>query len=253
MDEHVVTLRPPVWALLLAVAVGGLFFVAGKRIEADREPQQSEPTISVTGEGKVSAVPDIALVSLGVRTKRTDSADAAMTLLEKDMNAVIAAVKKEGVEEKDITTEHLSLNPIYDWTENGQVFRGFEASQSLRVKVRKLEDAGDVVSAATRAGANSAGGIQFTLDDPEKVRNEAREKAITQAKEKAKILASQLGVGLGELQSFTEGGGGYYPPMPYARMDAAMGAGEEKAMESIAIPAGEQEIIVQVTMTYEID
>jgi uncharacterized protein YggE len=252
MDEHSITLRPPVWALLTAVIIGGLFYIGGKKVE--RDISQPPATISVTGEGKVTAVPDIAAVTLGMQTKRMDSADSAKQQLEKVMDAVFKAVKALGVEEKDISVQYLSLNPIYDWTQTGQIFRGFEASQSLRVKVRKLDTISDVVSVATKAGANQVGGVEFTIDDPKALQAQAREKAIADAKGQAEKLADQLGVRLDDIISFSEGGG-YYPPMPYARMDAMgmTGGGGDMVKESIPLPAGEQEITVNVTMTYSID
>ena len=250
MDEHLVTVRPPVWALLAAVVIGGLFYIAGKHLET--EYQEMPATITVTGEGKVMAVPDVAQVTLGVQTKRMDSSEEVLAQLEKNMNAALKAVKAAGVEDKDIATQQLSLNPVYDWTQGGQIFRGYEGSQSLLVKVRETGDVGEVVSAATRAGANQAGGIMFTIDDSKALQAEARAKAIESAKEQAEKLAEQLDVELGDLMTFSEGGG-YYPPMPYARMDAAMGSTGGGMPESLPLPAGEQEITVNVSMTYEID
>src|SRR3989344_6444402 len=105
------------------------------------------------------------------------------------MDGIFRAVKGLGVEEKDIRTEHFSLNPIYDWTEKGQIFRGFEANQSFRVKVRDLAKVDDVLTAATDVGANQAGNVQFTIDDPEKQRADAREEAGAEAKRTAELLA----------------------------------------------------------------
>lgn len=247
-----VNVRPPVWALIGAVVVGGCFYIAGKHIETDTTEAPS--TITVSGEGKVTATPDIAQVTVGVQTKRLESSEEVLVQLEKSMAAALKAIKAAGVEDEDISTQQLSMNPMYDYTQNGQVFRGYEGSQGLIVKVRDLEKVGDVISAASRAGANQIGNISFTIDDPKALQAEAREKAIADAKEQAIKLADQLDVRLDELVSFSEGGGGYYPPMPYARMEMAMGA--TPAMdkdESLVLPAGQQEIVVNVSMTYEIE
>jgi uncharacterized protein YggE len=177
-----------VWALIAAVFIGGAFFVWGKTVETR---DHSPTTISVSGEGRVFTAPDIAELSFGVQTGRKATAKEALAMLKDRMNAAFDAVKKTGVEEKDIQTESFWLNPVYDWTQNqGQVFRGFEASQSLRVKVRDLDKVSDVLEAATGAGANQAGGVNFTVDEPETKRAEAREKAIAQAKEKAQTMAA---------------------------------------------------------------
>jgi len=235
----------PTVSLLIAVAIGGVFYLAGKVLEQ----QQLQPvTISVSGEGRVFGVPDIAELSFGVATGRQPTAKTAMERLRKYMNAAFGAVKAQGVTEKDIRTEHFNLNPVYDWTDQGQIFRGFEATQSLRVKVRDLDQVDDVLTAATEAGANQAGGVSFTIDDPEGLRAQARQEAIAEAKAKAQLLAMQLGERLGKLKGFSEGGG-FPPPVPFmARaMEAGMGGGGD-----LPLPAGEQEIVMSVTLIYEL-
>lgn len=251
-DTRSITLRPPMWmplVLLLAVVIGGAFYIYGKKLET----KYGEPTmISVTGEGKSAATPDIAELSFGIQVQRQPTAKAAMDKLGKGMQSVFDAVKKAGVEEKDIKTESLALNPAYDWNEGKQIMRGFDASQSLRVKVRDLDTVSDVLAAATNAGANQAGSVSFVVDDPEQARAEARQEAIDQAQEKAEILADQLGMRLGKIKGFSEGGG-YIPPMMYGRGGGM--AMESKAMDMIAptpLPPGEEEMTIQVTLTYEL-
>ncbi len=245
-NQHL-TIHPPVWGLILAVVIAGCFFVYGKTMEnRDRTPA----TISVTGEGKAAATPDIAQLSFGVQVPRQRTSKEAMAILTRQMTAVLDAVKNAGIEDKDITTEQLSLNPVYDWRTGTQTLMGYEAVQSLRVKVRDLDKTSDVLGAATAAGANQAGGVQFTVDDPEAARAEAREEAITQAKQKAMVLARQLGMSLGPVKAFSEGSYGFQPPvMMRAEMDAANGAATPSAPP---LPAGEQEQNVTVTITYEL-
>lgn len=248
-DTRTLHIHPPSWApamVLAAVIIGGSFYVYGKKIEV----KDVAPTlISVSGEGKSSAVPDIAELSFGIQIQRSPTAKAAMDSLGKGMTAVFDAIKKAGVPEKDIKTESLSLNPAYDWKDGRQIMRGFDASQSLRVKVRNLDTVSDVLAAATNAGANQAGGVSFIVDDPEKSRAEARQEAITQAQSKAITLASQLGMRLGKLKNFSEGGG-YEPPVMYGRGMMAL----DKAMEvaPTPLPPGEQDVQVQVVLTYEL-
>jgi uncharacterized protein len=242
------TMKHPIWLpLVVAVILGGAFII-GKNVESTQLPPV---TISVSGEGKVSAVPDIASLSFGVHTGRQTTAQAAMEKLSNDMNAVMEAVKAKGIEEKDIRTESLNLFPAYDWDEGTRVDRGFEASQSLRVKVRDLAKIGDVLTAATSAGANQAGGVNFTIDEPDDLQKEARDEAIEDAKEKAKELANELGVSLGKLRGFNEGG--YSPAPMYERammMDMGMGGGGGGG--GMPVPSGEQEVRMNVTLTYEV-
>lgn len=241
-------LRLPFGAILLAVLLGGGFFVLGKYVETrDRTPV----TIAVSGEGKVTASPDIAELTFGVQTGRKTTAKDAMTSLKKDMDAAFAAVKGAGVAEKDISTEQFFLSPAYDWENGKQVSRGFEAQETLRVKVRDLDKVSDVLSAATSAGANQAGNISFTIDDPQTLQAQAREKAITQAKEKAQKLAQDLGMRLGKIKGFAEGGG-TVPPAPYARDMATSALGVGGGGGTVPLPAGQQEITEQVTLTYEL-
>ncbi len=245
------------WTLPLAVVIGGVFFLIGVAMYNQVKPEytlrsDAQPAqISVSGEGKVSAVPDIAMLSFGVTTGRVPSAKTAMETLSKKMNAIVDAVKKQGVEDKDITTQQLSLNPVYDYTQSGQVPRGFEASQSLQVKVRDLDKIGTILGVVTDAGANQAGGVSFTIDKPEQLQAQARSEAIKQAQDKAKVLADQLGVKLGKIMQFSEGGN-YGSPVPMMLRSDAMG---KSAVESgpVPVPVGEQEIQSNVTLTYGIE
>lgn len=244
-----VTLRPPVWALLTAVIIGGVFYIAGKQLEI-KGPLTNPPVISVSADAKVSTPPDIAMMSFGVTSGRQTTAKAATDLVNKNMQKIIAAVKELGVAEKDITTESFYLSPEYDYTTSGQVPRGFQASQSLRVKVRDLDKAGDVLTTATTAGANQAGGITFSVDNPDEAKARARQMAIEKAKAKAKVLADELGMSLGRMTGFSEDGAYPLPPMMMkANYDMA---GSSPMAQNAVLPAGEQDIVSTVTITYEL-
>ncbi|MBU2259704.1 SIMPL domain-containing protein [Patescibacteria group bacterium] len=243
-------MRHPVWLPIFLTLIVGGFYLTGKYIEG----QDLQPvTIGVQGEGKVMAVPDIAQMSFGVQTGRQKTAEAAMGILNSKMNAVFTTIQEQGVEKKDITTESFYLQPAYDWDEGERIDRGFEANQSLRVKIRDLDKISAVLSAATSAGANQAGSVGFTIDDPEELRAQAREEAIKNAEEKAQALAAQLGKSVGKLKGFSEGGG-YYEPryekaMAMSMDEGGMGGG---GMVAPPIPAGEQEVVVNVSLVYEL-
>jgi uncharacterized protein len=244
-----INFRPPVWLPILVVIIGGGFYLAGKHLEI-RSTQQNPATISVSGDAKVSASPDIAVLSFGVATGRQSSAKSAVDLLKKHMTSILDAVKKAGVEEKDIATENFWLNPAYDYLNGTQVPRGFEATQTLSVKVRDLDTVGDVLGAATAAGANQAGGITFSIDEPDTLRAQAREKAIDEAKEKAEVLARSLGMHLGRIVGFSEDGSVPPRPMMMAKtMEYGMGGGGDA---SLPLPAGQQDIVSTVSITYEL-
>jgi len=232
--------------IVVALIIGGMY-IGGKFVET----RYSEPTlITVSGEGEVMAVPDIAELRFGVQTGPQRTAKAAMTMLEENMNKVLASVRSMEIEEKDIRTEQLMLNPSYDWSDGKQTLRGYEATQSLVVKVRDMDEVGTVLSGAANAGANQVGGVQFTIDDPDALREQARKEAIEKAQSKAAKLASELGMTLGKIKGFNEGGDYGTPPMPYAAR--GMGGGGGMDMAAIDVPQGEQEVRVTVSLTYEL-
>jgi hypothetical protein len=243
-SSSTITLRPPVWALILAVAIGGGFYIWGKQIESrDHTPT----TIDVQGEGKVTAVPDIAHLSFGMQTGPQKTAKDALAILQKNMSAVFDAVKKVGIDEKDIASEQFYLSPVYDYRDGQSILRGYQANQSLSVKVRDLDKTSDVLTAATAAGANQAGDVNFTIDDPEALQAQARDEAITKAKEKALKLASQLGMTIVRVKSFSEGSPNMPGPMYMMKAESAPAADTR-----LPLPPGQQDVIVDVNVTYEL-
>ena len=249
-SNSTINVRPPVWALLAAVIIGGVFYLTGKNMEVTA-PQQNPATISVFADAKVSAAPDIAQLSFGVETGRQPTAKAAIALVTKNMTAILVAVKKAGVAEKDIATQSFWLNPVYDYNNGTQVPRGFQANQSLSVKVRDLDIIGDVLTVATNAGANQAGSIGFAIDKPDDLKAQTRTMAIEKAQAKAVVLAKALGMSLGRLTAFNEDNN-YGGPVPMYAKGMGMGGGGMEADAAMAIPAGEQDITSNVTLTYEL-
>jgi hypothetical protein len=227
--------------------LAGLFFLAGKYVESR---PYSAPSVSAQGETKVAVQPDLALVTLGVQTGRQPTAEQTTTLLEATMKEVLAAVGELGVEGKDVQTSNFTLYPAYDWVDGEQIARGFEASQNVTIKVRTPEMAGDVIAAATAAGANNVSGVQFTLEDLEKVKDEARRESIGKARAQAELLASELGMRVGKLISYGEDATSY-PGDVYGRGGYGMG-GDMAVSEAAALPTGEQEITVRVYLSYQL-
>jgi hypothetical protein len=244
--------HPTAWGLIAAVIIGGGFYLYGKNI--DQHASSNSPfLVSVSADAKVYGAPDIATASFGVQTGRQSTAKAAMELVKKNMTNVLAAVKKAGVADKDITTQSFWLSPVYDYVNGSQVPRGYEANQSLSVKIRDLDTIGEVLTAATSAGANQAGGIDFSIDNPDSLSAEARTQAIAKAKVKVQELADSLGMEIVKLTNFSEGSG--YPQPRVMMMDSKSTAGfggEAIAPSVVPVPVGEQEISSTVTLTYEL-
>src|SRR3990167_3753880 len=217
-------------------------------------------TISVSGDGEVFAVPDTATFSVTIQEEAKD-VKAAQDVATKKGNDIIAYLKSQGIDEKDIQTTEYSVYPQYDYINavctqgycppGKQTLRGFQVSQTLTVKVRDTKKAGDLLSGVGSLGVSTVSGLSFTIDDQDKLESDARQQAIEQAREKAEELANQLGVSLVRVIGFSENGGGYPVPYAYGRGGEMMVAMESKAVAP-EIPAGENKIISNVSVTYEI-
>lgn len=207
--------------------------------------------ITVTGEGKVIAVPDVAAIDLGTTVERQTVA-AAQEENTRVMNAVIKTLGEMGVDKKDIRTTSYSIRPVYDWTDGRQRLRAYQAAQSVQVKIRDLEKVGDIVGAAGQMGVNQAGNVAFAIDDPEALKQEARLLALANAKEKAEALSKAVGVKLRRVVSFSESFGQAPPPYFYDKV--ALGRGAEAAEPPApSIEPGSSEIVVNADVTYEIE
>jgi len=221
-----------------------------RNIKAEITNQPYARTVTVSAEGKVYAKPDVALISLSVVAKGKTVKEVTTDGNAK-MNTVIDAVKELGVEAKDITSTEYNLYPDYFYPENQPAkLTGYHLDQTIQVKIRKLDQVEDVLDAGIAAGANQVGQLSFDIDDPTKIKKEARQKAFDAAKEKAKEMADAAGVSLGRVVTFSEGEG-YQPPVfaNYA-MEAKSMAG---AVPSPTIEPGSKEMNLTVSVTYEIE
>lgn len=245
-------------ALLVLAAVAALVSMTcwfglkarneARQYETIGRPAPQRDLVTVTGEGRIKVAPDVAVLDLGMTAERGTVTEAQAETV-KVMNDLTAAVKTLGVEAKDVQTANYSVSPAYDWEDGRQSLRGYSVTQSLRVKVRNLDSVSAILAKAAELGANQVGGISFVIDEPESLRAEAREKAIADAQEKAEDLAETVGFDLGKIVSFGEG----YSPSPeaYYMADRAMGlGGAVAAMPSIE--PGQNEIVVSVSLTYEL-
>jgi uncharacterized protein YggE len=153
-----------------------------------------------------------------------------------------------------VKTSNYSLSPVYNWTNNkGQELVGYEVTQTLDIKVRDLNKIGEVISKTTEQGANQIGNISFTIDDEYALKNQARELAITKAKEKAEMIAKQSGMKLGEVKSVYEDVSPIISPLAYSNAKVMLEASDQASgLSSPNIQSGQNEIKVDVTLTYEV-
>ena len=203
--------------------------------------------IYFSGEGKVYTKPDIAFVDFSVVTQGTRVKDVQDANTKK-MNTVIAFLKDSGIDEKDIKTTNYNLYPQYNY-ENYRIPQivGYQISQTLSIKIRNLDKVGEILQGGVEAGLNQVNSLYFSVENDEQLKEQAREAAIKDAKEKAKKLASQLGVRLVKIVGFSENTNGYVSPM-YAKEASGMGGGSATP----DIQTGQNEIVINVTITYEI-
>ncbi len=215
-------------------------------------------TISVTGVGEAVATPDIATFSFSVTAKGADATAAQSASAEK-MNAILAFLKEQGVEDKDIKTEGYNMYPNYRYDSvpcpygsycpgSEPIEDGFEVSQMVTVKVRKTESAGGLLSGVGAQGATNISGLTFAVDSNEAQKVEARRLAIADAQAQAELLAEQLGVTLGDMVNYYEEpayGEPYYGGY-------AMDAMSAKAEMAPSVPVGESTTKSTVTLMFEI-
>lgn len=220
-------------------------------------------TISVAGKGEIFAKPDIATFSFSVEADAPDAV-AAQKKSADAMNTIVAYLKENKVEEKDIKTSSYSLNPKYRYEQatciqqyncppGKQVLDGYQVSQTVTIKVRDTAKAGDLISNVGTKGATNISGLTFTIDDDAKLKRDARELAIKDARENAKKLAQDLGEHLGRMMGYYETEGGYPIPMYNAKaMDSRGGSRMTEAAVAPSIPTGENTITSNVTIVYEL-
>ena len=199
-------------------------------------------TITVTGSGSVTRVPDVARVSVGVSVVKA-SVKGARDAAGKSMQAVIAAIKALGIDEKDIKTTSIDLSPQY--TSSGTKITGYRMSEQLQVTVRDLDKAGDVVDTATAKGATEVNGLWFEVGDPATSLDEARAAAITQARTSAQKMASAAGVSLGAVVSISESVASVPGPYYYGEM-------ARDAAALTPVQPGTQDVQATVTVVFEI-
>jgi uncharacterized protein YggE len=207
--------------------------------------------ISVTGRSSVTGTPDIVTFQLGVSVERP-TVEAARDLAARSQQAVIDSLKANGIDEKDIRTVQFTINPQYTFTPTGgQQLRGYQVSNVVNVKLRRVDNASKVLDDVARAGDNNVvvRSISFAIDDPTKLQAEAREAAMKQAKDKAEELAEHGGVKVGRPISINETAS---QPIPVAAAQAAIAA-PRTGDTSTPIQAGDLEIVVTVNVVYAID
>lgn len=213
-------------------------------------PALAEEHITVTGEGSVAVAPDMATVQMGVVSEAA-TAGAAMAANSEQVAALLAQLTQLGIEARDVQTSSVGLNPVYaprgPDAPQGEAPRiqGFEAQNMLAIRVRDLDRLGAVMDQAIAAGANTVYGLNFGLQDPTPLLDEARRAAVADARRKAELYAAAAGVGLGEVERISE-------PQAGMRPMADMGTMRMAKAEAVPVATGEMEIAAQITIVWGI-
>ena len=232
----------------VALAAAGLYMSVSPTEASPAQQAESGTgrTITVVGEGKVSAQPDMAQINMGIEVVGPDVKEASGQA-ETAMNGLLAALKGEGVADNDIQTSYYNV-----WVERPYGQQGgptgeaiYHVSNSVNVTVRDLNNVANILGQAIEAGANNINSINFSMADPTPLRSEAREKAVTNAEAKAAELAGLNGVQVGEVVTISEVVGGAVP-YEYAAVAGVGGGGAGP------ISPGEVEVTVQLQITYAI-
>jgi uncharacterized protein YggE len=205
--------------------------------------------IAVVGEGKVDIVPDLAQISAGITIENVPTVEEAEKRINEVNNKIIEAVARLGIDKEDIKTSNYSINPAYEFIPTGgrSEISGYSGNATVTISVRNQDLLARVITAATEAGANNVYNAGFSIDDPSKYREEARKKAIENAKDQAQKLASELGIGLGRVVNIVESTPGGIPQPMYLeskRLDAGGAVPPD-------IEPGSQTITSQVTLYFE--
>lgn len=251
-------------AIALAALIGVLaLFLLAKTFVALKELDEdyNYSTITVTGTGRAETPPTIAEIVFTVQETASTVA-AAQEAANAKMTAALDAIHALEVENDDIRTSGYNVYPQYDAPQpcfpggicnpGSPTVIGYQVSQTVNVKVRNPDNAGPVLEALGTAGVQNISGPDFRVDDDSEVMAEARGEAIKDAHEKARVLASQLDVKLGDVVSFSDSSGGGYPVPFYAD---GMGGGMDMMERSAAVPPlpqGQNESEVTVMVTYKI-
>jgi uncharacterized protein YggE len=203
--------------------------------------------LDLTASGEVTRVPDVAVISTGVVTRAT-TARAAIQQAAARMERVRTALKRAGVEDRDIQTSSISLNPEYRY-ENSKPpkLTGYSASNQLTVRFRDIANAGEILDALVAEGANQINGPTLTIDKPEAALDEARARAVADGRARAELYARSMGLRVVRVVSVSETGRGYPvpPPMPVMMAERSQDA-------STKINPGEQKLEVNLAMTFEL-
>ncbi|HST45739.1 MAG TPA: SIMPL domain-containing protein [Luteimonas sp.] len=234
--------------LASALVLGSFAMTASAQVPAVAAAPDGGTLLSVSAQAEASRAPDVATLSTGVVTQAAD-ANAALRANAEQMQKVMAAVRAAGIAERDVQTSGINVNPQYRYAENQPpVITGYQASNTVSLKVRDIARLGDVLGALVDSGANQVNGPSFEIDEPEAVYDEARRAALEKARGRADMYAKSLGLKVRRIVSISEGGG--FQPQPM--MMAMASAKAMDRVESSPVSPGQSTLTASLDVVFEL-
>ena len=235
-----------IW-LGLALCAAAPTAVAAQGVQAPM-PAIAGTRLEVSATGEATRVPDLAIISAGVATRQT-TASAAIQENAARMDRVLSALKRAGIEERDIQTSSINLNPEYRYQDNRTPqLVGYSASNQVSIRFRDIRNTGKILDALVAEGANQINGPTLTIERPEAALDEARTQALANARARAELYARSLGMRVARVLSVSEASMGFIPPRS-AGMDRGMVANEAATQ----IVPGEQTLNISLTVSFELE
>ena len=235
--------------VLLVYAIfyfGALIRNSVKKYDFIGKADRMERTVTVNGFGKVTGNNDIAVTTIGYSNTNKDVAKAQADN-KKVMDQIYAELKKMGVADKDMQSNY-TIYPDYNYTQDkGQELKGYRVTNSLTIKIRDLSKISDTLALAGKYGATEVSGLSFTIDDPENLKSQARDKALADVRLKAAHLANVLRMRLGGIVSYNEYEGGNDIYQQKVFLGAEVGGGGP-----MAVSGGSKDVAMNVSITYEV-
>lgn len=239
----------------LAAICGAVLLVFSPVAPALAEDEKPFRILNLSGTGKVKAVPDTASISAGVVTDARD-AKSALAANSAAMTKLFAQLKDAGIAERDMQTSNFNISPVYEPYDpkkprpSHRRIIGYQVSNGVTVRVRDLRRLGGLIDGMTVAGANRMNGISFYVDKTDNLLEEARRKAMADVRRKADLYASGLGVSLKRVLMINESVLRPGQPRPVYR---GMALAKSAAREAAPVAAGEQELSVTVSVSWELE
>ncbi len=201
--------------------------------------------LSVVGEGRVEITPNAAYLTAGIVVDNKPNVKDVSREIDKINNKIINELKNFNINKKDIKTSNYSIYPNYKYENNENLISGYNGNVNIEIKIKDINKVASIIEIVTQAGANQIQGVRFSIDNPEKYREEARNLAIKNAKEQAEKIAKTLGIKLGKVVNIVESSPNQ--PVPYFAKTLA----EKVRNGGPIIEAGTETITSIVTLYFE--